>query len=135
MRARLLNHLRIVGHGSQRTEQQGSLLLIFRRVVGPGRVSKLLEHGRELRAHPRFECRTVASFDQIVVNESQVSGEVVEQDGSRGVLELRAQREIIAHAVLADAHQRPLVADQRDALVGRQRLLDRVAYDRRAALS
>ena len=37
---------------------------------------------------------------------------VLQQVGARRVLQLGAERQIIAHAVLADPHQRPLIADQ-----------------------
>ncbi len=51
----------------------------------------------------------------------------LQQHRARRVLQLRAQREIVAHAVFANAHQRPFVADQSDAFFRRQHLIHRVA--------
>jgi len=96
-------------------EQVGAFLLVFGRVIGTGGVAQLLQHGRELRAHPSLESRPIGVGHQVIVNRVQVLTEGTQQGGAGGVLQLGAQGQIVAHTVLADAHQRPLVADQRDA--------------------
>ncbi len=47
--------------------------------------------------------------------------------GAGRVLQLRAQGQIVAHAVLADAHQRPLIADQGNAFFGSEGSVDSAA--------
>ena len=68
-----------------------------------------------------------ASFTNGPDDDVQVPREVLEQYIAGSVLELRAEREVVAHLVLAGAHERPFVADQRDALLRSEPLFGRIA--------
>ena len=82
---------------------------------------------REGIAQPCLELRPVGVGHQIVVDEGEALPEMLQQVGAGRVLQLVGQRQIISHVVLADPHQRPLVADQRNAFLRGEHMLHGVA--------
>ena len=82
--------------------------------------------GRKRLAQPCLEFRTVGIGHKVVVDELQMISEGIQQLGSRRVLKLGAEREIVADTVPADSHQGPLVADHDDALVRGEHVVNRI---------